>query len=323
MPLEIIPNRQLKIDTPDGGSVVWGDVDGETSIPGTFGRTSSGVLLGPLEIAVPDGETLWIDDLSFEAEYDGGWFSLGLVAPLAAAPMADRDETESNPVNRRHILTLLAATVAAGMLSVNASADEDEDEDDDGTVALSVARLEIGDSDQPFSIRIIDIVDEVLPPTTDVLVDQDGRRTGSVGDSDERVTIGSDAETVRIYLEDSIGRISKLLAWAQSHLPGDSSLTFERELPDDADSYDDGTTVDLTDNPVLVNSVDESGYDRTTLEIGETQIPNVSDADAESTTAGEWALEDDTLVYGVGEDAPSESVWTLRTQLSFTQALTT
>ncbi|MFC6720894.1 hypothetical protein ACFQGT_00410 [Natrialbaceae archaeon GCM10025810] len=317
MPYEIQFDKPVGIDVPEGGEVFW---NGEESrLPETFGRTPTGALLGPIEFGVPQGGTLELEDLTFmPGEDDDSWLSLSTTAPFAAAPVAANSETaESVTLGRRGVLTLIGAIAGATMVAGPAVAQEDEDD----TISLHVATATVESADAPWSIRILDIVDEVLPPSTEILVDQDATRVGKIAEADEAVTLRPETGEVRVYIRDSLGMLTQILAWARSFLPGDTSLTFRRTFPDgnQASDYEVGEYVKLTEHPAIVNSVEDSGQDRTVFTIGDTQIPHVDEG--ETTEAGAWDLVGDGLVYEVGENPPAEEEWEVRTDLSLLQSI--
>jgi len=306
MTLTIQTNKPIAIDTPNGGRVAWNGTD--SKVPGTFGRTPTGALLGPLEFGVPNSGTLAVEDITFgPGEDQGGLFAFGV---LAGVPAIDDDQ----PLTRRGALAFLGAAAAAVYLTQGAVADDDE------IVTLRVATLEVSAADAPFSIRVLDLVDDVLPKTTEILVDQRSTRVGAIADIDDSVHLRPEEGEIRVYVRDSIGRLSRLLAWARSNLPGDTSLEFNREFPDGklASEFNGNEFVRLTDHPAIVNPVLESGSSRTAFYIGDEQVPHIDDGADE---LGAWDIVGDELIYEVGENPPAESEWSVATQLSFIQSI--
>lgn len=323
MTLRLSSSRQFGIEIPDGGTLRW---SGKGDVPETLGRTRTGAILGPLEFAIPPDGTLDVSEAQFtpgEPEDDESGF-LGLsvltagagtaVATAAAAPRESDDRsTLDSEVTRRTVLGLAAAI--AGSLAVAGTAKAQDEQ-----VTLTVATVHVAEVSDPYSIRVLDIVDDALPPTTDLLIDQEGTRVGGIGSADERLEMQPETGEVRIYVRDSISNLSRLLAWARSLGDFDESIAFSRTLPADnqASDYSTETIIRLTEHPAIVNAIRDAGPEATRLTIGSTELPHVDDG---ATEPGAWDILGDALVYEVGENPPAASEWTVKTRLSFTQQL--
>lgn len=328
MTLTIEFDRETGIQPPNGGTVWFNGTGSE--IPDTFGRTPTGALFGPLELGVPSGAELEIESVTFapgDGAADGGdgILPITVVGAAATVPVAgpldseslDKDRSEkptTRDLSRRGVLTLLTALGGAAALAHPVAGDDDE------LVTLSIAKIDVADVDAPFTVRVLDLVDAVLPDTTEVLVDQDATRVGEITDPNEPVILQDEPGEVRIYIRDSIGVLAQLLAWARSLFSSDSSLAFSRTFPDDKDAadFEESQFVTLTEHPAIVEPVVESGPERTVFEIGTEPVPHVDEGTNE---LGGWDIVGDALIYDVGENPPSMSEWTITTQLNFVQAL--
>lgn len=312
-----LPKNAGIANIPTGGKVrAAGD---SVLAPETLGVTETGVAFGPIELGVPAGGVCNLESLTFgpgESDDDGflAMAAVGGSAPAAASRTNSGDkETKHSQPTRRGVLTALVATATAATLSKRAGASEDE------LVTLNLAKFDLAEPNAPVTVTVLDIVEEVLPPSTDILVDQEATRVGDITSIGEGVTLEQTAGTVRIYIRDTLGKLAQLLAWVKSIVPSDASLTYRRPLPDDtkASEYEEDEFVRLTSHPAIVGPIEEADPDRTILMIGNTKIPHVDAADNE---AGAWALLDGTLVYEVGSNPPAVSEWDVTTRLSAWQA---
>jgi hypothetical protein len=325
MTLTLSSSRQFGIEIPDGGTLQW---SGNGEVPETFGTTRTGAILGPLEFGIPPDGTLDVSNVQFtpgEPEEDDESSFLGVsvltagagtaAATAAAAPRerADRPGLDSE-VTRRSVLGLAAAI--AGSLALGGTAVAQEDEQ----VTLTVATIDVEEVSDPYSIRVLDIVDDALPPTTELLIDQEGTRVGGIGSADERLDMQPESGKVRIYVRDSVSNFSRLLAWVRSFAEFDESIAFSRTLPADnqASDYDEETIIRLTEHPAIVEAIKSSGPEATRLTINSTEIPHVDDGPSEP---GAWDILGDSFIYEVGPNPPAASEWTVETRLSYTQQL--
>lgn len=343
MTLTLEPNRAISIDIEDGGTLNWGS---DAKVPETFGRTETGALLGPLEFGVPEEDTLVLSRVSFgpgengDEDDDSGFLPLqgvhvggatvaggGLVAAgRTAHGEADGSDSGRNTsgttvdpprsrtlgrLTRRDTLGLFGAIAAGIGLAATGTDTASANEE----VTISLATVTVEDVDGPWSLRVLDLVDDVLPPTTELLVDQDGTRVGSVSDATERTDIQPDSGEVRIYVRDSLGNLTRLLAWVSSFLNVDDELRWERTLPNGnrASDYDEGDIIRLTEHPAIVTPVDEAGHRSTRLTIGETEIPHHDENGSDE--PGEWDILGDAIVYEPGSNPPASSEWSIETRL--------
>lgn len=300
------------VNPPVGGKIRAGSDD--VLAPDALHCTESGVAFGPLYLGIPESGTCTVERVSFlPGDDDGGGWLFGVVAAGAAGEtvrtQTQRDgetgRTRGPAVSRRGTLTLAGAVLAAAVGPTRVAGDDEE------LVALHVAEVDLGAVDDPVHIRVLDVVDEVLPPSTELLVDAEETRVGEIADPSEGVTLQDGTEgTVRIYLRDSLGAFTRLLAWARSLMNRDDELVYSRAFPDgrNASDYDEGQFVRLTEHPAVVEPAADAP-DEVIMTIGNTYIPN---EDEGASDAGAWAIFDDALIYEVGPDPPAVNEYEIR-----------
>lgn len=321
LPYQTLENPPAAAHIPDGGTLVVGE---NVVVPGEFGAmTTDGVGFGPLHLGVPHGATVTVTNLGFEpgGERDGLLAGATLAAGGAATKRdtigehtpdrktlrADGDvstpDDEGPRMTRRAVFgaAIGLATAALGVGTVAAS--------DDGDVTLRVARFTVAEADGPLHISALDLVDQVLPPEAELLVDVSGTRVGGVADPGEGVSVDDEAligEEVRVYLRGSIAIWWQILAWAAGQLPGETEVTYSREFPDgrQATDFDESEFVELSDHPGIVDPIRRVDHNEVLVEVGNTPIPHESEG---STGEGAWSLFDDALIYEVGRNPPAAS----------------
>lgn len=300
-------------DSPRGGIVRAGE--GDILPPELVAITPTGTAFGPIYLGVPDDEIVTVESLSFGPGEDSSVLPILGGAGVLAATNTKRqreqtDRPEEKITTRRGAMALLATAIgvaAAGTASA----------DDDDLITLQVATLDISGLSGPLSIRVLNVVDEVLPPTTDLFVDARETRVGEIASPDEGVLLPETTDgEIRIYLEDTIGNLAQLFAWIRSLLPtqGDMAVEYKRELPQNASEYEEGEFVRMTELPGIVDAVAAGETHETILQVGNTQIPHDEDT-GENDERGSYRVFDEALVYVAGSNPPAASEWTIRTQL--------
>lgn len=304
-----IKSPPIAFDIPTGGYfAVLGE---EVEIPVTVACTDTGVGVGPVHVGVPEGDHATVNRVDFTSDEDddGGWFSLsvagGSAGAAATAPRRGTEDEGSDPPNatRRSVIGAAAGLVTAGFVGVSSVAAEEE------LVTLTLAEFEFTEVSGPIHVSVLDIVDEVLPQTTDLIVDVDGARTGEFAEPGVGTTIAAEAAAkgpIRVYLRDSVGKLAQLLAWARGALPGSADVTYTRTFPDGtkASDYSEGEFVRLTEHPSIVEPVVENDPKETKLVVGSTRIPHEGDG---VDGVGAWSVFSDSLIYEVGPDPPAAS----------------
>lgn len=303
-------------DLPEGGLVRSG---GDVYAPALTATTPIDVGFGPVAVGTPEDSLTQVSSLSYVTGSESDLPILGVgvgIGGVAAGSQADRSDLPDSPPNpsmtRRAVLGLTAGLIATAGTAEAAS--------DDETVELGLATFTIDKSTGPVSVRVLDIVDEVLPTTTDILVDAEDVRVGEVADPAEGVTLPqSTTGEVTIYLQDARGKLQKLWAWLRSLVGGDAGIDFKRKLPKPAAEYAEGDFVKLSSHNSLVQPV-EAAPDDVRLRIGSTTIPHES---AEETAeVGSFGVFDGDLVYVVGSSPPNSADWRLETNLGLLTRVT-
>jgi len=297
-------------DPPDGGGIRSAG-DGVYAPSGVF-MTPTGVGLGPLHLGVPEKAVCNISSLTYlpGPEDDGDGILFFGIAGAGGAIGVTETDTEGPSMRRRQVLGL-AAALGAAVLGTGVAAGQSDDEN---LVSLEIAEFVIDETSGPLEVRVLDVIDQVLPPTTEILVDADEARVGEIGDPSEGIVL--DPETrgaVSVYLRDSRGRLDRLIAWAKGALDTNEEIVYARELDQPVSELEQGQFVTLSSHPALVEPVREAGPDGTELQIGSTEIPHNS-AD-ETGEIGSYGVFDGSLIYEVGSNPPASAQWELQTRL--------
>lgn len=300
-----LQNPPAALDIPTGGHLAI--VGGESvDVPVAGAATPTGVGFGPLEVGVPEDAYAHVERVEFAPGEDssGGLFALTLAAGTAggakAADAPDDARLESPSLSRRAVLGAAVGLATAAVAGRTVAGAEE-------MVTLRIAELDVPETNAPIQVSVLDLVDEVLPPTTEMLTDVDGARVGQMAEPGEGVTLAADtatAGTIRVYLRDSISRLDQLLSWALSLLPSNTEVTYARTFPGDtkASDYSEGEFVTLTEHPSIVEPLEDSDPKEVRLVIGNTTIPHESEG---ANGAGAWSVFDSSVIYEAGSDPPA------------------
>jgi len=305
----VFPPSPAMVDAPNGGGIrSAGD---QIYAPASVFATQTGVALGPLHLGVPEQSVCNISSLTYlpGPEDDGDGILFFGIAGAGGAIGATEADVAGPSMRRRQVLGL-AAAVGAAALGAGVAAGQSDDE----TVALEIAEFVIDETSGPLEVRVLDVVDQVLPPTTEIMVDAEEARVGEIGDPSEGVIL--DPQTtgaVSVYLRDSRGRLGRLLAWAKGALDTDEEIVYARELDQPVSELDQGQFVTLSAHPALVEPVRTAGPDGTELRIGSTEIPHNGEDDTGE--IGSYGVFDGSLIYEVGANPPASAQWELQTRL--------
>ncbi|ELZ38783.1 hypothetical protein C471_09440 [Halorubrum saccharovorum DSM 1137] len=320
--------KNASVDPPRGGIIR--SASNDIAIPQQLSCTPTGAALGPVYLGVPNsGGVCSIDRLDYLPGDDDG---SGLLAVSVAAGTGEgvRRRADGAPewieapdvdpsTTRRGLLGMFAGVLALGLFGDNAAAQTDDESEEE--VTLRMAEVDVSGVTDPLSVRVIDVIDAVLPPTAEILVDADDTRVGEVTEPGEGVVLPTGTEgTIRIYLRDARSRLAALLAWVSGFLRTDEELVFKRELPKEATEYSDAEFVRLTEHPAITGPIADADPDEVILTVGNTQIPHADDRG--SSEAGQWTTVDDALVYETGENPPASSSWEIRIGVGIFDQLT-
>lgn len=315
----------IVLELPDGGPIHV--TDGDVESPTRTTLTDVGCEFGPLDIS-PSGY-LGLSDLTYLPGEGGGWISFGVAGATGLAGErtlrdddldsefdAQRGDIPSQPTpTRRGVISVFGALAIAAVGTGTVAAADSDDQ-----VTISLVEFAVSEIKAPVTVSVIDSVDNVLPTTTEVLVDQEGVRTGSISEPDEDISLRQESGEVSIYLRDSRSKLEELLAWVLGWIPRDESLTYRRTFPDGnlASDYDQGEFVRLTSHPAIVDPIRESVHESTVLKVGNTEIPHSEQGSSE---AGVWSNLDDSLIYEVGPNPPASDQWSVTTKLAAWQTI--
>ena len=319
-PYMTLANPPAALDIPTGGHlVVTGD---DVRIPVMGAATATGGGFGPVHLGVPEESYVEVERVSFQPGDDPSSGLFSVVFPVGAAGAGAKAahshnedlaaDAEQPDVSRRAVLGAAVGLVTAGAISAGGLAQDE-------LVTLRVAEVDVGTATAPLHVSILDLVDEVLPTSTELIVDVSGTRTGEIADPATGVTIGADRvtdATVEVYLRDSLGKVAQLLAWARGLLPGGSKVTYSRSFPDDtvASDYSEGEFVTLTEHPAILEPIEEGDPKEVELVIGSTVIPHESEG---TNGAGAWSTFDGGIIYKAGSDPPASGDYTITVGLGF------
>lgn len=307
--------KYANVEIPKGGDIRASG--NKVYAPAVLACMQTGVGFGPLFIGVPKGGGCSLDRINFlPSDGDGGGFiTLGVAAgggAVAAGRGPDQSDSEGEGAThtRRAILGLAASVLAASAVGPATASD--------GTVALNIAEFELTDSTAPMRVRVLDAVDNVLPQTAEILVDAEESRVGEISSPSDGVILpGGTTGTVSVYLRDSRGNLSRLLAWAKGAFSPDETIEYSGTLPKKANKYSEGQFIKLSEHPAVIGPVEEHGHEKTAVNIGPATIPH---QDTESSDAGSYGVFDGALVYEVGPAPPESDEWQMRTRLGRVEA---
>lgn len=330
-----------------------GDIhfDDDVAIPADVYPGDAGVAFGPLFIATPPEGLVSIERLEFlpDADHeratpedeDDDWFDFeflddedgnettgtatpaGIIAIGAAARRGQQPEPggeadvrgrerpgDGYEVTRRAVLSL-AACVLAGASMQPAVADSDDE-----PMQYLIAELEFREVSKPTIIRVADLVENVLPHSTEIYVDVDGAREADLEEPDQGALVPPETETARVYLEDGLGMLGRAQAWSRGVLAGSHDVEYHLELPQPLGQLEEGDEVVVSRHPAIVDPVREGGGSETILVVGpEADEVSVPHRDEEwGHDAGQYYIDDDqdALVLEVGPETPDSKQVTLR-----------
>lgn len=295
------------ISTAEGG-ILRASSESPMHAKGGVQVTEYGAALGPLEVIAYPGSTAlvggldymeapgFVDSLFRDGE-GGGLFGL---LPLLAAPEAaarigteqtkDVEPGDENRVSRRDLMRAGAATVGVvgGAATVAAAASP-----------VVRARFAVLENPAGIRLRVRDRVPDVLPTDRQYHVYLDGRDYGdfqaasldSYGDVLPEAT-----GTVTVGPSGSAGGLLTRLLGSRSH--EFSGLAMGKPLSE----ADPGERIPITDNDILVDTIQQAGSSNTICKINGESIPHVHE-DSKS-NVGNYSVMDGKIVYEVGTHPP-------------------
>ena len=312
------------IPSKDGGTVrIKGDKPMRSR--GGVAVTDYGPAFGPLEVIAYPGSRVLVGGLEYlesrsfvdrlfgsEDDNDGLFGVLGLLAAPEAAARLDTDATrdvepgDENPVPRRDLLRAAAASAAVvGGATAAASA---------ASSTFPRARFAALENPSGIRMRVRDRQPDVLPTSRQYHVYVDGREyedfqaasTDSYGD-----VLPETTGTVTVGPSGAAGGLLSGLLGSKSQEY--AALTLEKPISE----ADPGERLLITDNDILVDTIQRTGSRRTTCTINGESIPHIHES--ASSPAGSYAIMDGQLVYEVGSDPPGGETATVTVYASRTE----
>lgn len=300
--MQLIKHEYIGYSTPDGGNLHV--VDGLAPEIGRVGNY--GVGFGPLRLTPWADSTVVIDDLEF-TQADAGWFNVlsaggaTAAATLAASSTDDPIDPDRLETSRRSLL--LAAGVGLATLGVGAGVASADDED-----RHNVATFDLETNPRGLNIAVDDLVAEYLPADHEFFVDVNGTAQGSFKAGEESLTINPGIEgEVEVQSDDALSFVQRVIA----------NYTAEDELEYSFNPVDEpfseqtvGDTIQLSEQPVLVDPIEFVDPSEVAIDINDTAIPHADNGTSEK---GNWWIRDGReLVYDVGEDSPDSTLVEVR-----------
>lgn len=291
---------------PSGGDIEL-NTDRKMDAPGGVQATEYGHAFGALEIiAYPESEARvggleflearsLIDSL-FGKDEDGGLFGFFLFVGAPAAAWrhqqrdAERPEQEENRVSRRDVLrTGLASGLLAGGAAGVAAA----------SPAMTRARFAVVENPGGLRLRIRDRAGDVLPAdrTYHVYLDGDDYGTFQPASLDSYGDVLPEtAGTVTVGPKGAEGGIlSRLFKDRTKEYAG---IALEKDIAD----ADAGERLLITDNDIIVDTIQQTGSKNTICTINSKSIPHSHED--RSIPVGYYGINNGEVFYEVGSDPP-------------------
>lgn len=296
----MLPKDTTFEETDRGGAV---HCNADIHVPGDVHATPSGVSFGPLFLSTPPGEVCSLLRLEFFPEDDS---VLGAFIGVTAVGVAGVGEGENGSsddlrMTRRGTLTLAACILGGAALADPVTAADDP-------VTFPIAEIQFTSLTGPLGVHVADLNDDVLPHTADIHVDADGARRRTAYGPRDGAMVPPDSSTATVYVEDSMGSVRELTAWARGVMAGAADVRYEFTLPQPASSYA-GEELTLTKNPAIVEPVEYGGYEDTIVTVGDVSIPHRRE---DESSTGAYYLSNGALILRVGEGAPENDTVAIR-----------
>ena len=288
------------LESQDGSKIAATDVQ----IPGDLrGVTGDGVGFGALRMTSWAESTTIIDGLAFEEADPDSWFPLlmgaGIVGTAAHKDANDPDEAvDRRSFSRRGLLVTIGAT----------------------TLLIGKSAGQTGGESQTYNVASFDLIQNLRGVKVDIdvgvanwlegedvefFLSADGVSLGTFNPSDLGKTINPGTNgTIELESDTALSLIEELIAKARS----EDKVVFEFRPQDTSFAKETvGEEIELSSEPVVVETVDAAEPKEVVVKMNGTMIPH---ADESSNTAvGEWYVRDQTsLMFVVGEETPDTSL---------------
>lgn len=310
MPLLKLEN--IGYSSPNGGNVHI--VDGVAPTELRCGRYGLG--FGPLRLTPFAESTTVIDNLRYSVPEDDGLWPLATGAGITGA-MLHYDKHDGKPIDPERTRTsrrrVLAAT-GAGLLALasagRATASTDERHE--------VAHFDLTNSPRGLNIAVDPVVADYLPDEHTFYVSVEGSSVGRFEAGEESLTLNPGIEgNVQLESDEALSFIARL--WARIRADDEVEYEFrpsvfgsngDDDAPQSFAEFAVGEEVVLSDQPILVDPMNQADPSGAIVAMNDTTIPHT---DGRNSAAGEWYVQDGRrIIYIVGEDAPDTSIVNIR-----------
>ena len=275
----------------------------DAQIPGDLrGVQGDGIGFGELRLTSWAESTTVLEGLTFEEAEPESWFPLLATAGVAGtAANYDREDGEVHGPERTALSRRgLLVTIGAATLFVGKSAAQE--------------------SDQTYNVASFDL----LKNLRGLKIDVDPGVAQYLEGEDVVFFLSADDSTVGTFSADEPGKTINPGTTGTVELESDTALTFVQELIAKAKADDTvifefrpqdtsfaaetvGDEIELSSEPVVVETVDAADPSEVLVRMNGTIIPHADETGSHA--VGEWYVRDNTsLMYVVGEDTPDTSL---------------
>ena len=286
------------LESDGGSSIAATDVQLTGDLRGVRG---DGVGFGALRLTSWAESTTIIEGLTFE-EASADWFPFLMAGGVAGTVATHDPDDNEEAIDRRSLSRRgLLVTIGAATFLIGKSAGQSDE-----TQTYNVATFDLIENLRGTKIDIDTAVANWLEgEDVTFFVSADGQSIGSFQPSEPGKTINPGTNgTVELESDTALSFIEELLAKARS----EDKVVFEFRPQDTSFAEETvGDEIELSSEPVVVETVNAADPSEVVIKMNGTMIPNADESG--STAVGEWYVRDNTsLVYVVGEETPDTSL---------------
>lgn len=306
---------------PEGGSTVSVD---NAQVPGDLrGIRGDGVGFGPFRLTGWSGSPIAVSNLAFEpAPEDDSWLPFLMAAGLVgheAARESDDVDVEAveasapgpQPLSRRAII---AGGAAALLLSGTVAGQSD----DDDPPRYDVASFDLSSNGRGLKVDVDTAVADYIDEDVGFFVTVNDNSIGGfeAGSAGKTINPGETGSVV-VESDTALSFLDRLLASVRA----EEEVAFEfRPREESFADAPTGEELVLSDQPVVVETVDETATDEVVVSMNGSLIPHADESG--SSTLGEWYVRDSTaLVYATAEGTPDTSLVSIRANVGLVDRL--
>lgn len=283
---------------PEDGSTIAAE---DAHVPGDLrGVRTDGVGFGPLRLTSWADETTSISDLEFEEAEADSWLPfLSAAGATGAAAHYDREDGEVHDPDRTALSRrAVLATIGASTFLVGSTLANDQP-------TYSVASFDLEQNRRGLRVDVDEAAADFLEgEDVEFYLSADDAAIGSFELDEPGLTINPGTEgLVELESDTALTFIQRMIASVRS----DDNVHFEWR-PQDTSFADEptGEEIVLSDQPVVVETIEAAGESATVIKMVDTIIPHTDENG--SKPAGEWYTDGTTLRYVVGEQTPDTSL---------------